>query len=442
MNPSCRSGRGFRAAEAHRRGVSRPLSLIKPKPGKNGKPGRNGNGNGRAGETGWPPPDEAELLDTPGSLLPERYESRPVRPFTAIAIRVVLWAAVAFGCVGGIVGILRPPPKAAAPQVSVPPGVVGVPAPVAGQAELVVREWLTATPDEEDELLGLFVERPVLDGLSAGDLSVGRVTTVAGRVLQEQYWAVTVVAEVTETVPVVDPDDPGAGEDGGGERTERQTRDWYLEVPIVGDPEKGLLALTAPAVLPAAPTSSTGWEASVHDPVKPSDDDATLRTVQGFLEALLAGTGDPGRYVAPRVHVTPAAPPLFEDVEVVDLAIDKLHEGEYRVLARIDATTPGGARQQFSYELVVVERVDRLEITQFSGAPTMVAGSARPPDEEGQQGDAGGSGGTGADSESGDGGSDGGGATGGADQTPGSSVPDTAPPTSAPDGAPSSATGG
>ncbi len=39
------------------------------------------------------------------------------------------------------------------------------------------------------------------------------------------------------------------------------------------------------------------------------------------------------------------------------------------------ATTPGGSIQTLTYELLVVERVDRLEITQFSGAPTLVAGS-------------------------------------------------------------------
>lgn len=385
--------------------MSRPFSLTRSK---------NGNGNGRATGPDHPPPGgEAELLVAPGSVLPERYESRPARPFTAIGIRVLLWGAVAFGCLGGVVGLLRPPAKPAAPTTVAGPEQAGVPAPVAGQAELVVREWLTATPDEEDQLLGLFVEPPVLDGLSAGNLNVGRVTTIAGRVLQEGYWAVTVEAEVTETIPVSGSDDPAAGEDPGTatqQTEERRTSVWYLEVPIVGDPEKGLLALTTPSVLPGPPQASTGWQASVHEPVKPNADDPTLETVEGFLDALLAGTGDPGRYVAPRVKVTPANPPPFSDIEVVDVATDQLHEGEYRVLARIKALTPGGARQLFSYELVVVERVDRLEITQFSGAPTMVAGSAQPPEDPGAADQ--------SDTTTGQG-------TGGQEESPSSSVSDT-----------------
>jgi len=248
----------------------------------------------------------------------------------------------------------------------------------------VVRKWLTASPDTEDEVLPLFVEPPTLEGLSAGDVSVGRVTTIAGRVLQENYWAVTVEAEVTETVPVVDPDDPAAAEDAAEPETERHTSTWYLEVPIVGDPQTGLLALTRPSVLPGPPTPSTGWRASVNRPVTPGEDDATVETVEGFLDALLAGSGDPGRYVAPGVQVRAAAPPPFADTAVVDVAIDQMREGEYRVLAQIKATTPGGARQMFSYELVVVERVDRLEITQFAGAPTLVAGSAQPAPPEGE----------------------------------------------------------
>jgi hypothetical protein len=376
--------------------VSRPFSRSKPLRADIGPNGHNGNGRDDRSY----PDGGAELVSGPSSVLPARYESRPARPFIAIGIRVLLWSAVALGCLGGIVGLLRPPAAAQAPTSAAPdPGAV--PASVAGTAELTVREWLTATADDEDELIGLFVEPPVLDGLAAGDLSVGRVTTIAGRVLQEDYWAVTVEAEVTETVPIVDPDDPAATENGAEPETGRQTSIWYLEVPIVGDPETGLLALTRPSVLPGPPTPTTGWRASLNAPTEPGDDDPTVQTVEGFFDAMLAGSGDAGRYVAPGLEVTPADPPPFTDTEVVDVAVDKLGEGEYRVLAQVRVATPGGARQIYSYELFVVERVDRLEITHFAGAPTRIAGSARPEQDEdeapeGDQGTAGDAGGEGA----------------------------------------------
>jgi hypothetical protein len=185
-------------------------------------------------------------------------------------------------------------------------------------------------------------------------------------------------------VPVVDDEatDPAAAEDGpvaAAPTTEEQrTVTWYLEVSIVGDVRSGFAALTTPAVLPGPPEVSTGWRASLDDPEEPSSDDVTARTVAGFLDALLAGAGDPERYMAPGVHAAAAEPAPFADVEVATLAIDQLPDDEHRVLAEVWATTPGGTRQAFSYELIVVERLDRLEITQFSGAPSRVAGSADP----------------------------------------------------------------
>jgi hypothetical protein len=156
---------------------------------------------------------------------------------------------------------------------------------------------------------------------------------------------------------------------------------------MVGNPETGLMALNTPAVLPTAPQATTGWKPSASAPSEPEAEDPTAETVEGFLNALLAGDGTPERYVAPRVVVTAANPPLFANIEVIDQAIDEMATGEYRVLARVMATTPGGSRQALTYELIVVERVDRLEITQFAGAPTLVAGTPEPPAEEGAEPD-------------------------------------------------------
>ncbi len=353
------------------------------------KAGNGHNGNGEA--PSWPAPGEAQLVAAPAAAEPERYQSRRPRPIAQLAVRVGLWGAVLLGCLGGVVSLFRSPTDAPEPVVVPAEDGAEVPAPVARMAEVVAEEWLTATPDEEERLATLFLQPPSLQGVVTDELSVGRVNAIAGRQLQEGYWAVTVEVAVTETVPVVaeDAEDPAAAEDGpvanqadpaAGEQ--EQTVLWLLDVPIVGQVDGGLVALTTPAVLPERPAVSTGWEPSLTDPQPPAVDDATASTVEGFLDALLAGAGDPDRYLEPGLELAPAEPAPFTDVEVVTLAVDEMEEGEYRVLAEVAALTAGGARQRFSYELVVVERVDRLEVTQFSGAPSLVAGSPEPPESE------------------------------------------------------------
>ncbi len=334
---------------------------------------------------GWPPPAPPDEVLT-GDLLvePEPYEARRVRPLVQLGIRVALWGAVALGCIGGLVALLTPRGGSSAPPPPPSADATVLPATVAGEAEIVTRTWLTATEADQDSLAPLFVNPPDLSS-AGGPLAVGNVTAVGGRVLQTNYWSVTVAADVTETVTVVDRNttDPAAGEDGNtaaeAPNHKRRSLTWYVEVPIVGDAKGGLAALTTPAVLPGLPPVSTGWRPSLNAPDAPSADDPTAQTVRGFLTALLTGTGDPERYVAPGVDVTAADPPLFANIDVADMATDQLDDTRYRVLAQVWATTPGGARRRLSYELVVVKRVDRLEITQFSGAPTMVAGSAEPP---------------------------------------------------------------
>jgi hypothetical protein len=345
---------------------------------------RNGHEPPPPGWTPAPPPAEPDEVIA-GNLVvdPEPYDTRPVRPVTQLAIRVALWGAVALGCLGGLTALVSPRGGAATPPAPPSAADTVLPTTVAGEAEVVTRAWLTATPDQQDALNALFVNPPDLSS-AGGKLTVGNVTAVAGRVLQKDYWSVTVAAEVGETVTVVDQNtaDPAAGENGDPAaepaHPRRRQLTWYVEVPIVGDAEGGLAALSTPAVLPGLPKVSTGWRPSINALDAAGSDDPTAKTVTEFLTALLTGDGDPERFVAPGVEVTAADPPLFASIDVADLATDQLDDGRYRVLATAWATTPGGARRLVSYELIVVKRVDRLEITQFSGAPTMVAGSATP----------------------------------------------------------------
>lgn len=318
----------------------------------------------------WPEPDplipEVEVLG--GDVRETAYRVTPVRPLSQRAARIALWGAVGIGAVGGVLGVLRPPVQQVEAVVEQSDDDATVPAPVAGMAELVVQEWLTVDADEgdtDDDLLDrLFVEPIDGAGSSRGDLVVDRVTTVSGQARHDGYWAVTVAADVVETVPV-----PG-GEDG---EVEQRPSTWFVEVAIVGDAGGGLAALTAPAVVPAPPEVTTGWKPSAERP-RSADDGPLSTTVQGFLDALLAGGGDPSRYMAPGREVSAVSPSPFELVELVELSADELPDGTTRVLAEVVATTPGGTTTGLTYEIVLEEWADRWEVAQFAGAPTLLVG--------------------------------------------------------------------
>ena len=328
----------------------------------------------------------AELVEIDGGLS-DPYPVRPVRPLAQLAARIGLWTAVGFGCLGGLVGLVGPPPDEAEPAVDRSTDEALVPAPVAGVAELVVTEWLTATTTDDEVLEELFVEAPSRVGTTRGDLAVEKVTTVGGKRRTDSYWSVTVAADVVETVPAAGDGGAvaGGGDGGGGAAGEDDEAEgepvastWYIQVGIVGDVDGGLAALTTPAIMPSLPEVSTGWRPSTERAARPSEGDPLGTTVAGFLDALLAGGGDPSRYVAPGRIVSAAQPALFAELELVDMSVDQLADGETRVLARTLGTTPGGTGLHFSHEIRLVERDGRWEVVGFSGSPTLLVS---PPEE-------------------------------------------------------------
>jgi hypothetical protein len=355
-----------------------------------------------------PPPGGVEVVD-PGlafddDLVPGHYDARPARPLAQFAMRAALWTAVAVGCLGGVVGLVREPGGGDGGPVTVTPSISSIPGPVADTAKLVVGEWLTATGDDEQDaaLLAMFVDPPTLRGTS-GLVSVDRLTAVAGQRMTDGYWSVTVAAQVTETVPVegsgttpTGADDAAAGDttlvapaadqgdgaaDAPGDETqaaEIRTATWYLQVGIVGDVTSGLSALTAPAVVPPPPPAPDGWRSTTESFEAATADDPVAKAVGGFLNALLAGDGDPSRYQAAGHEMKAADPAPFTGIELLEMSVLPLEQGKLRVIAWVAGTSQGGARRYYSYELMLAERVDRWEITGFSGAPTLVV---QPPEQ-------------------------------------------------------------
>lgn len=321
------------------------------------------------GEVEPPPPAGA-----PGAPV---YAGR-YRPVVQQGVRVALWAAVAVGCVGGIVTLLGVGGRDAEAVPAAPDDggpASPVPAPVAGTAELAVEEWLSATEDDGDRLAELFIEpvalSPADESGPTGHVDVRRVRTVAGHLVQDGYWVVTVLADVVEPV------------DGQAQ----PPATWFVEVGVVGDPGGGLAALSTPGIMPASPPSFEGWRSSRPSLEEPSDDDPLAVTVEGFLRAHLAGYADPAPYLAPGAGIPVGSSPPFADVALVGIATDEQEGGDLHVWADVLATTPGGYQQPAAYELIVAPRADGWEIEVLWGAPSL--GSA--PEGQGLAGGASGS---------------------------------------------------
>jgi hypothetical protein len=302
--------------------------------------------------------ESAEPMEDPRSTV---YFTRPYRPLAQLAVRVGLWMAVGIGCLGGLAALLVLPHRQAERVVV---GAANdqaqgaeVPAPVAGTAELAVDEWLTATEDDRDRLDDLFVEPVALRPADAdgGQVSVQRLTTVAGHAIQDGYWVVTVRAELAERVDDAAP----------------SAANWFVEVGVVGDVSGGLAALSTPSVMPAPPRIAAGWQSSRPALHRPSDGDPIVATVEGFLDALLAGQGDPSRYVATGTVIPAASPPPFVDVAIEQIAVEEQDDGDMQVWVDVRATSPAGRDQPASYQLVLAPRADRWEIAVLWGAPSI-----------------------------------------------------------------------
>jgi Conjugative transposon protein TcpC len=286
----------------------------------------------------------------------------PVRPLGQLAARIGLWSLVALGFVGGVVGLLRPSPSLPSATAQDPGDAVAGPD-VVGFAELAVGAWLEAGVGEAESVSGLFLEDPADLTSGAAATRVRRLTTVRVRRVDMGYWAVTVAAHVVER------DRDGA----------EFPATWFVEIGVVSD-DGGLGAAGTPALVGAPSPVPQGWEVAGPTPGTVEPDDPLAATVQGFLGALLTGGGDVARYAAPGVDVAAPDPVPFVEVHLRRLGVAGQPSGGLRARAEATGTTAAGAQRTVSYQIELVERGGRWEITSLSGAPTLEStGDASPP---------------------------------------------------------------
>jgi hypothetical protein len=208
---------------------------------------------------------------------------------------------------------------------------------------------------------------------------------LSGSEIGPGYWVVTLAAEVREPPPADDSGGAageageagagsGAGGTGEGEADDAATsggaETWYLELGVVGDPEDALAAVTAPAVLPSGPPVPEGWEIE-SSLTRLDDDDPVVLTIDGFLQAMLADGGDPGRYLAPGLDLDPPSSPLFAEVAVDTVEVTEIDAATIRAHVWVTGTTAAGTPHRLRYQLTLGLRDDRWEVAGLSGAPAV-----------------------------------------------------------------------
>lgn len=288
----------------------------------------------------------------------DRDDARPpVLPATrwrSWAITAGLWTFVSIGAVGGVVGLTRPQANAVTDRLGSEPTDVMLPAGVLGMAEWSVR---TLLPAADVQAIGADVAAPAERQRSSSvTVRVVSATAVAADPIGDDYWAITVAAEI---------------ELGPG-----QVVRWYLEVGIIDDPS-GAYVATDPALVPA-PSAHEHQVEPAGTLRSPDPSDPSVATVASFLRALLSGDPAVGRWTAPDVTIGPAvAPDTFVDVRVSRAAIAEIDAGTRRVRVEIVATTAMDATVALAYEVTLESRGDRWEVTAMSGAPTLTASGSR-----------------------------------------------------------------
>jgi hypothetical protein len=290
-------------------------------------------------------------------------ETRPPGEVRARTAHAVVLAALGVGFIGGLralVAPLSPPtPVIAAPTATEPSFDVGA----GGFAELYVTTWLSLTRDNTKALMAFYPGVVDVPG-STSKLAAARTTVVDQKSAGDAYWAVTVAADV-------------ASVDDKGQSTPLGVR--YYSTGVRRD-RSSYVATSLPAEVPAPPAAKSP-KLAVDGLNPPSRDDrAVTDALDGFLAALLTGTGNVERYITPGAQITAVRPPPFAEVRIRGLGIAPGAEPTKRVVrVEVAATAADKTTQTLHYSLAITQRDSRWEITELLPAAPLAPTTRRSP---------------------------------------------------------------
>lgn len=272
------------------------------------------------------------------------------------AIAAVLWLGLAVGVVGGLAALSGLTSSPAAPVVDAVPDIA-VPRDVGvgGFGELYVAAWLSAGEDSAGVLAPYYPTPVDLGAVTSGGLWAARTASVDIVEAGENYWAVTIAAEVLSLAKA------GTYEPAGIR---------FYTFGVVHT-EAGFAATSLPAQVPA-PATLESPELVIDALSRPAGDlEPIAEALDGFFDALLANAGDLERYVSPDASIAPVSPPPFTDTDIRSLgaraenAIPALHLVRVEV---VGLTSTGDSAQVLHYTATLTQRAGRWEVLELVAA--------------------------------------------------------------------------
>lgn len=230
----------------------------------------------------------------------------------------------------------------------------------------VVAAWLGSTRNEDQvsELIGGAGQLM----LGASPVPVKDLQVAAVQPAGDQVWSVT-VAGTLAALP--ESDSPSTEQDPAGSARR------YFQVPVVVASSGALTSLGIPAVVPGPGLVSD--RVTLDYPTAVPTSSVLGKTSSEFLNALLAGVGDVGRYVSPGTTLTPGAP-MFTAVKVSSVVAAKDSSAfdptqapadgqQVRVIVSAVGSISADQVLPIGYALTFTGRAGRWEVTTVDPAP-------------------------------------------------------------------------
>lgn len=275
------------------------------------------------------------------------------------AVTGLLYLGLACGVVALGMQLLLPPSKPAVAVAATQTGLTVQQQESGAYAMSFVGAWLGATRQQPGALLDY-------------------VADSATSLLSEQAWAyrdLGVVSidpiESTGTVSVV----IAANVEEYDMTSDKGTKIWprrYFSVPVrVSGAGLTVLALPTPVAAPSRDSSTV--QLSYTKTVSPNTSART--TVESFLGAYLAGSGDITRVISPGSTITAIAPAPYQQLKVTDVRSDLTPSDSpangdvVHVFATADVSSATGQRLTTTYALTLTARDGRWETTSVDPAP-------------------------------------------------------------------------